>query len=206
MRAFARGDVVQNTTGLDVNSSSDVKRIAGRARVPDQATLDRTQGREHPGCILCGAANRLGLRFAVQADGVVEGVVTCSAAQQGYAGIVQGGVVAGLLDSAMANALFARGVVAVTGELRIRFRHPAATGRPLRVRGWLEKDAAPLYRMAATIEQDGAVSARAHATFCAWGVAETPSPSSSRSTGDVRPAVAAETAAATWITPPLVEA
>lgn len=132
---------------------------------PTQERLDCTRAGVHSACVVCGAANRLGIRFAVASDGSVVADTVCAMTWQGYAGVVQGGVVAALLDSAMTNCLFARGIVAVTAELNIRYCHPVATNRALRVRGRLTAFDHPLFRLVAEIEQDNRVAARARATF-----------------------------------------
>ena len=58
----------------------------------------------------------LGLRFEPQADGSVAAYFACAPNYQGYPGRLHGGVVSMLLDAAMTNCLFARGIQAVTGE------------------------------------------------------------------------------------------
>jgi acyl-coenzyme A thioesterase PaaI-like protein len=134
---------------------------------PTQERLDRTQAGVHSACVVCGAANQLALHFAVEADGGVAGSATCHAGLQGYEGIVQGGVIAALLDSAMTNCLFARGIVAVTAEMTVRYSHPTTSGQTVRVRGWLARSEPPLYRVQAEVIQGGRVTARAKATFFA---------------------------------------
>jgi acyl-coenzyme A thioesterase PaaI-like protein len=134
---------------------------------PTQERLDRTHAGAHSACVVCGAANPLGLHFTVEADGGVAGGTTCHARLQGYEGIVQGGVVAALLDSAMTNCLFAHGVVAVTAEMTVRYRLPTAAGQTVRVRGWLVCAEPPLYRVQSEVSQDGRITARAKGTFFA---------------------------------------
>ena len=55
---------------------------------------------------------------------------------QGFPRIIHGGIVATVLDEAMAKAVSAVGR-ALTGELRVRYRRPVAPGDELRVRGWV---------------------------------------------------------------------
>ena len=88
-------------------------------------------------CIACGPASQIGLRmrFGVMADGSVESRIVVPPAFQGWRGAVHGGVVALLLDEAMAYAAAARSVVGVTAELTMRFRKAVPTGDPLVVRG-----------------------------------------------------------------------
>ncbi len=81
----------------------------------------------HRDCLLCGTNNplSLGLRFQVVAEGCVETAFTPSQWQQGYCGILHGGVIAALLDSAMTHCLFRQGIEAVTAELRVRYHQPS---------------------------------------------------------------------------------
>ena len=88
-------------------------------------------------CIGCGSESEIGLkmRFAVHPDDSVESRVTIGQAFQGWQQVVHGGVVALLLDEAMAYAAGARGHVGVTADLKMRFRKSVPVGEPLIVRG-----------------------------------------------------------------------
>jgi uncharacterized protein (TIGR00369 family) len=87
-------------------------------------------------CIGCGKDAPHGLRmvFDVDADGSVESRVTVGASFQGWRDVVHGGVVALLLDEAMAYAAGAAGVIGVTADLKMRFRKPVPVGAELIVR------------------------------------------------------------------------
>jgi acyl-coenzyme A thioesterase PaaI-like protein len=87
-------------------------------------------------CIGCGPHSTIGLkmRFEVNEDRSVESTVSVGPAFAGWRDVVHGGVVALLLDEAMAYAAGAHGVIGVTGELRLRFRHAVPVGAPLVVR------------------------------------------------------------------------
>lgn len=123
--------------------------------------------RSHPRCVVCAPENLrgLGLRFVTRKDGSVESRFDCSPALEGYPQQLHGGVIALLLDSAMTNCLFAHGHVAVTGELKIRFRHPVSTSEVATVRAWIERSRPPLHAMTARVIQDGQVMASASAKF-----------------------------------------
>ena len=88
-------------------------------------------------CVGCGpnSASGLHMKFRSRPDGSVESRLEVPAAFQGWRDIVHGGIVALLLDEAMAYAAGARGVIGVTAELRLRFRKAVPTNRPLVVRG-----------------------------------------------------------------------
>ena len=136
--------------------------------LPSQERLDAFRAAEHPRCFLCSPENPSGLklRFRVQPDGSVAAFFPCREVFQSYPSTLHGGIVAALLDAAMANALFSIGVVAVTAELDVRYRAPVVLERGAVVRGLVEKTTAhPLYTARAEVEQDRKVVARASARF-----------------------------------------
>ncbi|MDI1247531.1 MAG: PaaI family thioesterase [Lacunisphaera sp.] len=137
------------------------------AAAPTEAILRATGRREHPGCFACGdpAAGGLGLKFKIAVPGGVEARWTCPAGGESYPGIMHGGMVATLLDAAMVHALFARGITARTGELRIRYRRPVSSGSPVTIRGWLVRACGPLFMLQAELQQDDSLCAEARAKF-----------------------------------------
>ena len=134
---------------------------------PTQGVLERTRAQAHPLCIVCGRAQGggLGLRFSLRDDGSVEARFDCEPIFQGYDGVLHGGLASALLDGAMTNCLFARGVVAVTAELTIRFRRPVEVGRPLIARARVSYVREPLHVVEAELIQDGEVKATAIGKF-----------------------------------------
>jgi acyl-coenzyme A thioesterase PaaI-like protein len=136
--------------------------------VPTQANLDRIHAQEHGMCVITGPHNPTGLKlkFKVQPDGSVVAVFNCSTALQSYANVLHGGVISAILDSAMVNALFAIGIVAVTATLELRYLAPTVTGRFAMARAWTESAAAhPLYVQRAELVQDDKVMVEAKAKF-----------------------------------------
>lgn len=120
----------------------------------------------HPDCVVCGLQNPIGLKLDFEIDG--EAVVIewrLSELFQGYPGIAHGGVIATLLDAAMTHCLFARGVKAVTGDLRIRYRKPVPVGRTVAVRASVKDESPPLYVLVAELKQDGETLVTAEARF-----------------------------------------
>jgi len=91
----------------------------------------------------------------------------CPAGGESYAGIVHGGLLATALDSAMVHCLFARDIVARTGELTVRYRRSVRSGAPVTVTARLRESFAPLHYLEAEIRQDGSVCAQARAKFMA---------------------------------------
>ena len=140
------------------------------ARRPEPVEPGRVQ---HRLCFACGTANPhgLGLRFEpLDEDGVV---ARCTLEErfQGYAGVVQGGIVSLLLDAAMTNCLFQRGIRAMTARLAVRFRLPVRTLVPMTVTARLLDELGPapgrkrVHALSAQIEQEGETRATATATF-----------------------------------------
>jgi uncharacterized protein (TIGR00369 family) len=88
-------------------------------------------------CIGCGPLSEIGLKmtFEAAADESVTSRVVIPAAFQGWRGVTHGGIVALLLDEAMAYAAGAAGVIGVTGDMKMRFRQAVPIGEPVVVRG-----------------------------------------------------------------------
>jgi acyl-coenzyme A thioesterase PaaI-like protein len=74
-------------------------------------------------CFACGARNPIGLhlRFSY-GEGTAEARFTPEQVHEGYPGLMHGGLVATLLDEAMAHAVIAAHGQAATGDLRVRMR------------------------------------------------------------------------------------
>ena len=136
---------------------------------PTEGRRRDAQQHAHPHCFACGdrQAGGLGLAFRVQPDGGVAADWHCPAEFQGFDGILHGGLIATLMDSAMVHALFARGVVARTAELSVRYRHPVRADNPAHVVARLCSQTGPLYCLKAEVYQAGAVRASAQGKFMA---------------------------------------
>lgn len=86
-------------------------------------------------------------------------------ALQGYTGMLHGGVIASLLDSAMTNCLFQQGINAVTGDLRIRYRHPTPCNAELFLRARVVSEKRPLFELKAELLIGAQITAHATAKF-----------------------------------------
>ncbi len=138
---------------------------------PTEESLRTLCDREHRHCFACRAVAEggLGLVFHVTAEGGVEAQWQCPAGNESFEGILYGGIIATVLDSAMVHALFAHGVSARTGSLKLRYRVPAAAGALFTVRAELEQSHPPLYELHATLDQDGSICATARGKFMSSG-------------------------------------
>ena len=121
----------------------------------------------HPFCFVCSGSNPMGLalRYERQHDGGVAATFIGHSALEGYPGRLHGGVIASLLDGAMTHCLFAHGIRAVTGELKVRYLGPVAAGETATVRAWLEGVAHGLFQLRAEIAVAGTIKARASGKF-----------------------------------------
>jgi acyl-coenzyme A thioesterase PaaI-like protein len=84
----------------------------------------------HRNCFACGSKNGTGLRlkFRKREDGSVLGDFFADPKFEGYSGIIHGGIIATLLDSAMTHCLLMKDIPALTGRLSIKYSTPIRTG------------------------------------------------------------------------------
>jgi acyl-coenzyme A thioesterase PaaI-like protein len=132
-----------------------------------QARLKTVRTQSHPYCIVCSQSNPLGfgLAFTVHDDGSVSASVHGHVALEGFQGCLHGGMIASLLDGAMTNCLFAHGHVAMTAELRVRYRKPVLIGPEMTIRAWITRSQPPLHLLEAELQQEGCAKAIASAEF-----------------------------------------
>lgn len=106
------------------------------------------------------------MRFSLRPDGVAEASTRTVLALQGYTGIVQGGVAAAMLDSAMVNCIFLHtGDEAVTVEMTVRYLAEIPIGAELRVEGALLRVRRSVYWACAALFHGAREMARAEAKF-----------------------------------------
>jgi uncharacterized protein (TIGR00369 family) len=131
--------------------------------------LDDTREREHPRCWVCGADNAtgLGMDFRPDGSGGITAGFSCAERFSGYSGFIHGGVVSSLLDGAMTSCLLARGEVAVTADLHIRFRQPVLVGVPATITARIVAERHGLSTVEAQLEQEGEVRASGSGRFLA---------------------------------------
>ena len=89
-------------------------------------------------CFACGARNAHGLhlRFEREEAAAVVCRYTPKPEDQGFPGVLHGGVLAALLDEAMAWAMWAADrALGVTAKMETRYRRPVGVGGVLVVRG-----------------------------------------------------------------------
>ncbi len=118
-------------------------------------------------CFACGQQNPIGLKlkFTVLGDDQVARFCLPEV-YQGYEGVVHGGIVATMLDEAMAWAVLAAGAVAVTGRLEVNYARPVQVNAEYTLRGRVEETKKRLFRCRAEIsDADGNLCASATSTY-----------------------------------------
>ena len=130
-------------------------------------TTDGEVSTGHTHCLFCGSLNprSLHLEFEASEDGGVKAIYTAPPELQGYDGIVHGGILASLLDSAMTHCLFHRGVRALTGDLHIRYLQSVPFGIALEIRARVRSSRSPVHLLESEISAGGTVMVRADAKF-----------------------------------------
>jgi acyl-coenzyme A thioesterase PaaI-like protein len=119
-------------------------------------------------CFGCGNRNPIGLhlQFAPDGDGVSAALVPAPE-HQGFQSVVHGGIIATVLDEAMAWATTHAGFWAVTGEMQIRFRRPLNVGDSTTVSARVSDGRMRIVNATAelTRDRDSSSIATASATF-----------------------------------------
>ncbi len=116
-------------------------------------------------CFVCGQSNPFGLKlqFAEEGDEYVT-YFTPAKEHQGYVDIVHGGVVSTVLDEVMARYVYVLGRSAVTAEMTVRLKRPAAVGTRMRFAGKIESENGRLILCSArATDEDGRLIAEATA-------------------------------------------
>lgn len=84
---------------------------------------------------------------------------------EGYDGIMQGGIVTTLHDSAMLYCLFQNNIKAMTVSLTSRFHHPIAIDQELEVRAQWVKSRRNIHFLESKITQNGMLCSSAQSQF-----------------------------------------
>ena len=107
---------------------------AGRRRAPRSPARLALHPAPLAECVICGPESRTGLRVRFRRRGdVIVGSFTPGRAQQGYRGLMSGGLLAAIFDCLHYRLALVRGVVlAVTARIEVDYRAPVPLGRPVR--------------------------------------------------------------------------
>jgi uncharacterized protein (TIGR00369 family) len=118
-------------------------------------------------CFVCGKENPIGLKtlWSLDADGAVRARFQPSRCHQGWIGVVHGGILAALLDEAMAQRMWREGKPAVTASLSIRYRKPAPTSGSLIAEARITSSRTSAFRLKAFVRgESGECYAEAEGT------------------------------------------
>ncbi len=91
---------------------------------------------DYKNCFLCGQENPIGLKliFYYEAN---KALCEWQASKifEGYDGIIHGGIIASLLDEAVAKAILNQGIIAVTSELNVKYIKPFKSDTKVNITG-----------------------------------------------------------------------
>ena len=119
-------------------------------------------------CFACGDLNAQGIRMAIHVEPDRSWCdLALEPAFQGWEGIAHGGILATLLDEAMAWAVASRETFAVTARMTIDYRRPVQVGATLRVEGRVTQVKRRLVRAEADVldARSGATCAHAEGVY-----------------------------------------
>jgi uncharacterized protein (TIGR00369 family) len=121
----------------------------------------------HRHCIMCGQdnPNSFGLKFIRESEGCVSTNFTGNETMQGYEGIMHGGLLSALLDTAMAHCLLHENIEGMTGELNVRFIDPVAYDSTMAITAWIDSSLPPLYHLKSQIKINNKIVCKAKAKF-----------------------------------------
>jgi len=163
-----RPSSTSDTTNLRADDLSGERPTGGIAQstLPPE-TAGTIQRLHHGNCIICGHERASGFQVEYLPAGHdrVQASVTCPGVWEGYRGLVHGGIIASLLDGAMTHCLFTCGIVAVTADMHVRYRHPLRLHSPASVTAELSRESPPLYIVKSQIHQDQQLRATAVGKF-----------------------------------------
>lgn len=120
-------------------------------------------------CFGCGGANPHGMQLAFEQDDSarrIRGRFRLGAEYQGGQGFVHGGIIATLLDEAMAKVNRFGQDYAVTAEMTVEYRKPVPVDEDIVVEGWeVKRDGRSLFREGEIRDVSGALLARGRGRF-----------------------------------------
>jgi uncharacterized protein (TIGR00369 family) len=120
--------------------------------------------RDNQRCYVCGKDNPAGLQAVFEIDKnarTIIGRFTPRQEHEGWQGILHGGIVAALLDEAMVKLAAHLGIHAVSAEITVKFKAPAAPGEELAITGKIVTEASRLIEAEAIVSKGLIVVAEA---------------------------------------------
>lgn len=115
-------------------------------------------------CFACGDLNERGIRMQLHMEpDRAWSELTLDATFQGWEGIAHGGILATLLDEAMAWATASRDMFGFTARMSIEYRKPVRVGVPIRVEGRIVEAKKRVIRTEASVMDPATGDVLAHA-------------------------------------------
>jgi acyl-coenzyme A thioesterase PaaI-like protein len=131
-----------------------------------ERNLRLAQAQHHSKCLFTRNPPVRELDFRFTDSGQLRGTFTCTDEHQGYDSIAHGGIIAAVIDSAMAQCLMGHGVVGYTADLTIRYRTPVRINEEAQLKTFVEGSAVDtLYKMRCEIRQSQHLAVEANARF-----------------------------------------
>jgi len=131
-----------------------------------EQTFRLAQAQHHSKCLFSRNPPVRELEFTFTDSGQLRGTFTCTEEHQGYDSIAHGGIIAAIIDSAMAQCLMGHGVVGYTADLTIRYRAPVRINEQAHLKTHIEESAVDtLYKMRCEIRQCNRLAVEANARF-----------------------------------------
>ena len=121
----------------------------------------------HQNCFACSSNDGMGmgLKFYKHEDGAVFGNFFADPKYEGYSGIIHGGVVATLLDSAMTHCLLMKDIPALTGRLSVKYSIPIRTGTVVKLEARIVDQLHEMFILEGRASVDGKRVASAEAKY-----------------------------------------
>jgi acyl-coenzyme A thioesterase PaaI-like protein len=127
----------------------------------------QTENSLHRNCFACGSNGGigLGLKFYKHEDGVVFGTFFADPKYEGYSGIIHGGIIATLLDSATTHGLLMKDIPALTGRFSIKYSTPIRTGTVVKLEARIVDQFHEMFVLQGKALVDGKMVASAEAKY-----------------------------------------
>ncbi len=121
-------------------------------------------------CFVCSPGNPVGLGLRLELDdGIVRTEFVPGEWHVGWAGVVHGGILASVLDEAMAYCLFFAGYQGVTAKMQVRYRAPVHRHDRLQVEAEITRDTRRLADIEGRMLRNGTVVVEASGCFVKLG-------------------------------------
>lgn len=123
--------------------------------------------KKYANCFVCGKENNAGLQLDFENDKAAAWTwFESSAAYEGYHGIIHGGIIATLLDEAMAKIILIQDLAAVTADLNIKYRKSLPVGTRVKAEARITQQKSRTIRTEAVLtDGNGSVYAEATAVY-----------------------------------------